>query len=260
MKKAFGCLMILVACGGDGGGGSAPTTATAPAPAPAPPSLPLAFLDVPEEPVMLDVGESQTLGVRVSPPVVARCAASAADEDKVEVSADSILCEGAFEFVLTGLEPGETEVGLEAEAEGYREAAATLDVVILRGAEIHTRRNVEWTFRDRRNLDAYVELRILSQEGKLGLEEFNDLLFELASSIHPNDYGWFVDEDPISWDEETEATAQVVLAGIPPYRVPLIRVWGVPFFDDDGRFEDRSQWWVMKQFTSFGKGGRNIEH
>ena len=74
---------------------------------------------------MLNVGESQTLGVRVSPPVVARCAASAADEDKVEVTADSILCEGAFEFVLTGLEPGETAVGLEAEAEGYRTVPRT---------------------------------------------------------------------------------------------------------------------------------------
>ena len=96
IRKAFGCLILLAACGGDGGG-SAPTTAAAPAPAPAPTPLRLAFLDVPEEPVMLNVGESQTLGVRVSPPVVARCAASAADEDKVEVTADSILCEGAFE-------------------------------------------------------------------------------------------------------------------------------------------------------------------
>ena len=257
MRKAFACLMILAACGGDGGGGSASTPA-APAPAPAPTALRLAFLDVPDETVMLNVGESQTLGVRVSPSVVARCAASAADEDKVAVSADSSLCEGAFEFVLTGLEPGETEVGLEAEAEGYREAAATLDVMVLRGAEIRTRRDVEWTFRDRRNLEAYVELRILSQEGKLGLEEFNDVLLDLVLSIHPNDYGWFLDEDPIAWDEETEVTTQVVLAGIPPYRVPLIRVWGVPLFDEDRRFEDRSEWWVMKQFTSFGSGGRNI--
>ena len=57
MKKAFGCLMILVACGG-GGGGSAPTTPAAAAPAPPPAPLRLAFLDVPEETVMLNVGES----------------------------------------------------------------------------------------------------------------------------------------------------------------------------------------------------------
>ena len=255
MKKAFGCLMILAACGGDGGGGSASTTPAAAAPAPPPPRL--AFLDVPEETVLLNVGESQILGVRVSPPVVARCAASAAD-DKVKVSVDSNLCEGVFVFVLTGLKVGETAVGLEAEAEGYREGAATLDVMILRGAEIRTRRDVEWTFRDRYNLETYVELRILLQEGRLAQEEFSDALFDLVLSIHPNDYGWFVDEDPIAWDEETEATTQVVIAGIPPYQVPLIQVWGVPLFDEDTRFEDRSEWWVMKQFTSFGRGGLNI--
>jgi len=248
----------IAACGGDGGG-SSPATPSAPAPAPAP-TLRLAFADVPREPVMVNVGESQTLRVGISPAVVARCAATAADADKVQVTSDSSLCEGSFQFTLTGLETGETAVRLAAEAAGYRDAAASLDAVVLRGAEVRTRRDLEFTFRHSSDLADYVELRILQQEGEIPRGEFEDSVIDLLRGIHVNDWGWFEHEDAIAWDETTERTVLVVLADTAPYVVPMIQVWGLPFFNEDRRFEDREAWWVIKQFTSFGRGGQNIDH
>ena len=247
----------VAACGGDGGG-SSPATPSAPAPAPAP-TLRLAFADVPREPVMVNVGQSQTLRVGVSPAVVARCAATAADAEKVQVTSDAALCEGSFQFTLTGLETGETAVRLAAEAAGYRDAAASLDALVLRGAEVRTRRDLEFTFRHSSDLADYVELRILQQEGRIPQGEFEDSVFDLLRSIHVNDWGWFKHEDAIAWDETTEGTVLVVLADTAPYVVPMIQVWGVPFFNEDRRFEDREAWWVIKQFTSFGRGGQNID-
>ena len=254
----------VAACGGDGGGGgSSPAAPAAPPASPPPASQRLEFRDVPRDPVMINVGQSQTVRVGVSPSVIARCSASVGDEDKVELRTEATLCQGFFEFVLTGLEPGQTPVRLEAEAAGYRSANASVDAMILRGAEIRTSRDLAWTrsstpaeltFRDSRDLAAYVELRILLQEGDLGQEQYSDALVGFLSTVHDNDWGWFIDEDPIAWDEDTEVTAIVVLADVRPYQVPLIQVWGIPFFDDDRRFEDREEWWVMKQFTSFGRG------
>ncbi len=116
-----GAALSGAGCGGDG---SSPAT---PAPAPEPPPLQaLAWQDVPEEALAIAVGEQSVVELRLTAAVEATYTVSATNES-IAVSSESPRV-GVVQVAVTGLEAGESEVTLRAEASGYQVAEARFPV------------------------------------------------------------------------------------------------------------------------------------
>ena len=220
-------------CGGDSGG-SSPTTPAAPAPAPL---TPLSWLDVPTEVVAVRVGETRVVNVRLSAAIDASVTFFYVESQVAVEGVD--LRPGVVQLTITGVGPGEDTIDLVAEAPGYQTAEASFSVRVEEAVQIATGR-MDFTDPVFGGLafksldDAEAVLRIAIRGDLAGMLDY-------LASLEPSARGQFVDGDPIEWDGEERLLLGVSAA---------IRVSGRPG-DGEGGLFPRSQWWVLKQETSF---------
>ena len=228
-----GAALLGAACGG----GASPTgPAPAPAPAPAPPPLqPLAWEDVPEEAVVVFLGERSVVDLRLTPAVEATYAVSASNE-RITVSTESPQA-GVVEVAVMGLETGESAVEVVATASGYETATASFSVRVEPPTE--TGSITEDPSFGCREFTDYDRLIGYSEAGRD--DEFIDALSDKARN---GECGFFDLGDRIDWagEERTPSSSDLFVA---------IRVWGRPQTGPSLLAAERSQWWTPKVFTTF---------
>ena len=114
-----GLSLLLAGCGGDSGSSAAPAP---------PPPPPLAWNDVPNQTLNIQVGETATFTATLTAAVNATYNISASS-GAVEVSGEALRA-GVFQGTVTGVEAGEAEITVTASHTGFVTATDSFEAVV----------------------------------------------------------------------------------------------------------------------------------